>query len=704
VKRVALAAVLLLARTAAAQVGAGAAGRVLDAASGRPLVGAQVALVADADTLRATTDRLGDWRIPEAGPGRYRLTARALGFRAGVSWVTVATGVAAPHRVALTPLPLELDRVVVTAARREQRLADVVATTELITHDEIARSGATDLASVLATQIGVELAGGIPAGVGPVLQGLGSERVLVLLDGHPIAGRVGGEFDASRIPTSMIERVEIVKGPQSTLYGTDAMGGVINVITRVAPLGQRPSMTASAIVGSQNRRDGSLGANGSLGPIGLRGEVGRRSVETTPGRADERGALAERLDAAASARWLSGATSVDASVLALDERQRWLAGSLYDFADNVQLSGRLSAERRTRIGAWRATGFASVYDHLLRVSTQTQPIRGDTGQRQVQRVFQGEIAHSMVHGSRVLEVGAQVRRDDTRSVRIPGGRRAITSVEPMVQLEMPVAENASIVTGARVSTSDRWGTQVTPRLALRYRPHETLTLRASAGTGFRAPDFGELYLSFRNDAVGYAVYGNPNLRPERSGNAMFGAEWAREPGFVRAQAFWNEFRGFIETRVISAPGDPPLYEYGNIDEGFTRGAELESGLAMSGMTIEASYAFLSTLDRATGQSLLGRAAHSARASAQLPAYLGVRTSLAGVYTGRTPMTRDASGSVASWRDAYPRFDVRVARAVWRDAEITGSVGNLLDRRPAEWAGFTGRQFAAGVRWGLAENR
>ena len=610
----------------------------------------------------------------------------------------------APHRVALTPLPLELDRVVVTAARREQRLADVVATTELITRAEIARTGATDLASVLATQIGVELSGGIPAGVGPVLQGLGSERVLVLLDGHPIAGRIGGEFDASRIPASMIERVEIVKGPQSTLYGTDAMGGVINVITRAAPLGQRPSMSASAIVGSQNRRDASLAAHGSLGQVGLRGEVGRRSVETTPGRADERGALAERLDATANLRWQSGATSVEASVLALDERQRWLAGSLYDFVDNVQWNGRLSAERRTRTGTWRATGYASAYDHLLRVSSQPQPIRGDTGQRQVQRVFQGEIAHSSVHGSRVLELGAQVRRDDTRSVRIPGGRRAITSVEPMVQLEMPVARNASIVTGARVSSSDRWGTQVTPRVALRYRPHETLTLRASAGTGFRAPDFGELYLRFRNDAVGYAVYGNPNLRPERSGNVMLGAEWSRDAGFVRAQTFWNEFRGFIETRVISAPGDPPLFEYGNIDEGFTRGVELESGLAVMGMTIETGYGLLSTRDRATGQSFLGRPTHSARASALMPAYLGVRASIAGIYTGRTPMTRDEAGAVTTWRDAYPRFDTRVARSVWREAEASVSVENLLDRRPREWAGFTGRQLAAGVRWGRGEDR
>lgn len=701
-RRLLTAAALLLAPPAVAQDTARVevAGRVVDASSGRPLAGAQIELVVGRDTLRVASDAQGTWRVAAPWPGVYRVTARAIGFRAGVSVLTVTGGADVMSRMALTPLALALDRVVVTAARREQRLADVVATTELISRDDIARSGAADLASVMLERTGVELSAGTPAGTGPMLQGLGSRRVLVLLDGQPIAGRIGGEFDASRIATSSVERIEIVKGPQSTLYGTDAMGGVINVITRSALPGARPAVTASAVVGSQNRRDVHVGALGSVGRVALRGNIGSRSVATTPGRADERGALAGRRDAAANARWTPSArTTLNARVMALDERQRWLAGALYDFGDNVQWNGRVAVTHRLRSGELRASTHASVYDHLHRVSSESQPIRGDTGQRQVQRIFQGELTHTSTHGARVLEIGALLRRDDTRSVRIPGGRRAITSIEPLAQLEVALAEHASVVAGARVTRSDRWGTAVTPRVALRYRPHETLTLRASAGTGFRAPDFGELYLRFRNDAVGYAVYGNPNLQPERSRNAMFGAEWASALGFVRGQAFWNEFRGFIETHVISAPGEPPLYEYGNIDGGFTRGLELEGGLTMKGVMLESGYSLLSTRDRTAGLSLLGRPTHSARASLLLPARFGIRSSLAGSFTGRTPMVRDSAGAVASWRDAYPRFDVRLARVVWHQAEVRFGVDNVLDRRPREWAGFTGRQFFTSLGWG-----
>src|SRR5690606_31627318 len=111
---------------------------------------------------------------------------RALGFLP----TSVDLGGGDTVRVRLTAAPLALDRVVVTAARREQRLADAVVTTEVVGRREIEQSGATDLASVLTEQTGIQLHGGHPSGAGVMLQGIGAERVLVLLDGQPLVGRV----------------------------------------------------------------------------------------------------------------------------------------------------------------------------------------------------------------------------------------------------------------------------------------------------------------------------------------------------------------------------------------------------------------------------------------------------------------------------------------------------------------------------------
>lgn len=147
----------------------------------------------------------------------------------------------------------------------------------------IEASGATDLAGVLAMVPGVEVQGGHPVGTGVYLQGLGSERVLVLVDGEPVVGRIAGEIDLTRLPVADVERVEVVKGPQSTLYGSEAMGGVINLITR-AP---GPGAVAGGVQvtgGSRGRRDAVAHARASTGAVDWTVRGGVRDVDLVPGQ------------------------------------------------------------------------------------------------------------------------------------------------------------------------------------------------------------------------------------------------------------------------------------------------------------------------------------------------------------------------------------------------------------------------------------
>ncbi|HYC50424.1 MAG TPA: TonB-dependent receptor, partial [Gemmatimonadaceae bacterium] len=561
-------------------------GRVIDGTTSHGVAAASVELTNETgDTVRVRSTANGSWQGFVMASSRYTARVRALGFQTRAFMIADA---ASAHELVLVPLALELDRMVVTAARREQRLADVVATTELVSAADIARTGASDLGAALAAASGIQLEGGTPAGTGVMLQGMGSARVLILLDGQPMPGRIAGEFDVSRIPTAMIERVEIVKGPQSSLYGTDAMGGVVNIITKRAIPGERFA-SASILAGSRDRRDGSVAIGSSLGPVAVRLEGGRRSIAGTPGRAEARGALAERTDVSANAQWQAGAkTTIDVGVLALDERQRWLSGSLFTFGDNLQVSARTSATHTLGSGgSLRATAFGSWYDHLSRASVQPQPIRGDTGQRQDQRLAQLELAYTQPWRAHTLDAGVSLRHDDTRSARIPGGRRALMTVEPSLQLEATLTPALTVVTGGRMSMSERWGTHFTPRVAMRYGVTDAITLRASAGSGFRAPDFRELYMQFQNESAGYAVYGNEDLVPERSTNVTAGVEVAADRGYFRGQLFHNEFRGFIEAQLVSAADQ--TYKYANVDDGYTRGVELEGASTLALLRIDAAY-------------------------------------------------------------------------------------------------------------------
>lgn len=682
------------------------AGVVAAAGSGVGLVGAEVRVsrVAGTDTLFARTDAMGRWRVALTQPGRYFVRVRRVGYVTATSAVDVREagerGTSLVMR--LDEAPLALDQIVVTAARREQRLADVVTTTEVLTRADIERTGASDLASVLTEQTGVQLQGGMPAGAGVMLQGLGSERVLVLLDGQPVAGRISGVFDVSRIPTSVVERVEIVKGPQSTLYGTDAMGGVINIVTRRPDAGASGARVA-VTGGTQARRDVAAGLTLGHGALASSWDVSHRNIETAPGRAEAAGALARRTDGAGKVRWTpDGTRAFEASVLALDERQRWRTSAFYNFGDNRQVSGRLTGSWLHGRHRLAPTLFASLYDHRSRASTEPKPIAGDTGQRQRQRIYQGELLYGLRFGSagaHALDLGTLLRRDETETERVTGGLRAINTVEPFAQAELAATPRLSVVPGVRVSRSAQWGTHVTPRLASRWRATDRLTLRASVGEGFRAPDFKELFMFFQNTSAGYAVYGNPDLRPESSRNATAGLEWTDSRGFVRGQLFWNGFRDFIETRPTTAPGEPPVYRYFNVDDGSTRGVELETGLVLAGWRVEGGYSGLATRDDATGRPLLGRPSHSGRLLLARSLPLGIRTSVSAVATGRTPMQRDATtGAITSWRGAFTRVDSRAARELPGGTELVLGADNLFNARPAEWAGFTGRHLYTALTW------
>lgn len=679
-------------------------GRVVDASTGQPLAGVEVRLTGR-DTVVVRSGPKGAWLIANLSAGQYTIRARGLGHLPREMQVQVAGGQRTHYELRLDAAPLSLDQVVVTAARRDQRLTDAVVTTEVVTRADIERTGAADLASVLTEQTGVALQGGHPAGAGVMLQGFGAERVLVLLDGQPVAGRIAGVLDVSRIPTAMVERIEVVKGPQSTMYGSEAMGGIVNILTRTPPSGVLGA-TLRATAGSQARRDGGASLTLGRGPFAAAFDVSRRSIATTPGIDVVDGALARRLDLSSKLRWAPDpARTLEASLVTLDERRRWRSGTLYNFGDSQQWSGRLRGVRARGRHRLTPTFSASVFDHLSRSSTQPKPIAGDTGQRQLQRVYQAELLYNGRLGSgaaHALDVGLLMRRDETETVRVPGGLRSITALEPFAQLELAATPVLSLVPGVRLSRSSQWRTHVTPRLAARWQAADGLTVRASGGEGYRVPDFKELYMFFVNDNVGYAVRGNPDLRPERSRNLTVGAEWTSGRTYLRGQLFQNRFRDFIETRPASGPGEAPVYEYGNLDNGSTRGMELEGGVVVPGLRLEASYSGLSTRDDATDRPLLGRPTHSARATAGITLPFTLRTSVSALYTGRTAMRRDApSGAITSWRDAYFRVDARVARRLagtLSGTELVLGADNLFDARPAEWAGFTGRHIYTALSW------
>ncbi len=643
-------------------------GQVVDAATGVAVRDALVLHIVARDTTRALTDADGrfTWSATDAG----ELVIRRLGYAPTRRATRDITG-DEPWRVSLTPLALQLDATVVTAARRDQRLKDAVVPTELISRAEIERSGASDVAGVLTEQLGVQLEGGVPAGAGVQLQGLGTNRVLILVDGQPLVGRINGNLDVSRLPTANLERIEVIKGPQSTMYGSDAMGGVINLVTR-RPTSGSTDASLQMIGGSQGRRDlhGSLLRGGERIELGL--DIGSRAVQLAPGIANDQDTNAERLELAPQLRvQLGDGWRAEAGGLFITEQQRYRTGQLFRFADRDQLAARAGLTWQRGDARASALLYRSRFDHFARASTLDRP-QGDVGDRDRQVLTELELtyndAFSTLGTNAVIDAGLELRREEIVADRVQGLRRHFDMAEPFAQLTL--GDGPLMLTpGARFTWNERWGQFVAPRLAALWRPTTRLNVRATIGRGFRAPDFKELYLAFANPQAGYAVQGNEELRPESSTSAQLNVEWAAERLYVRGSLYENRLRDFIEFVESSTPG---LFSYGNVSQARTRGVEGEFGVTAGRVRVSVG-------------RLLG-----ARASATL------------VHTGATPMQRDLAGAITATQPDFTRVDLRAVRPIGGGLELALGVDNVSNRQLGpQWPGFTGRLWHAGVTWTAA---
>lgn len=598
------------------------------------------------------------------------------------------------------------DPVVVTAARRDERRSTAMIATAVISRQQIRDAAATDVAAVLSQQLGLQVGGGSPAGTQVLIQGLGDQRVLVLLDGQPVVGRVGGTLDLSRLPAAIVERIEVVKGPQSLMYGTDAMGGVINIITRRPGAGmgsrQRIAPEASIIAGSHGRLDVSthIGGNASS-DVGYGIDVARNHVDLAPGVPSENGAFANRWNVAPRLAWRPRSNlSFDVGGLGVSESQRYRTGQLYTFSDNTQIDGRVGAVWTRGMTRVVPTIAYSSFEHLSRAAIASRPA-SDSGARDEQRLFIGTVNVSSMLGGLLVDAGTELRHETIRADRVPGARG--TDAAAVFAQATWIGGRVSIAPGARASWSEQWGNSVTPRVALIAKPlgeASPLTARASVSRGWRAPDFKELYLRFVNSAAGYAVDGNANLHPERSTNTTAELEWTTRAGDLRVSGFRNQISNLIETVGPDARG---TYTYDNVGRATTAGFEVEATRWWSRAELGGGYAYLNARDISTGSAILGRAAHSGRARLRTDVGRGARLTLTAVYTGDAPSSRDDLGAIDAERGAYTQVNVRLARAVTvrglPSVEIAIGADDVFDaQRGLEWPGFTGRRLLGSVSW------
>ena len=512
--------------------------------------------------------------------------------------VFAIASIACSHAVAqvVNPMP----PVAVTASRSAQPIADVLADVTVIDHDEIVRSGAQSLTEVLQRQPGVEITmnGGPGSTSGAFLRGANRGQTLVLIDGLRVGSSSVGATSLEAIPLDQIERVEILRGPASSLYGADAIGGVIQVFTRRAQ-GSAFGGSASAGYGTYDTRSANATLRGAMGPLafsvtgggtrsaGYNAIVNPDNFSYNPERDGYSG---ENASGNAILTWAPGQ---DVSVQYLRSRlnNSFDAGAPYFDDRTVTTLEAWSVVSRNRLGdKWSSTvtvGEGS--DDSL-----SQSAFGDYPFKTTQRQYTWQNDWTLPLGSLSLAFERReehLATDDAFAVT----QRNTNSATGVYQLRY---EAFALQANLRRDNSSQYGGETTGGISAGYRISPEWRVTAGYSTGFKAPSFNDLYFPF---------FSNPNLVPETARNTEVAAYWMSSYGEARWEARAIGYYNKVDELIVFMCDASFNCRPENVDSATLKGVTLGLDARWRDTRVQASLDLQQPEDDRTGNLLPRRA-------------------------------------------------------------------------------------------------
>ncbi len=514
-------------------------------------------------------------------------------------------------------------QTIVTSTRAPRLKDDAVVATEVITRAQIEQLGVRDAAQLLAQSPGIEMVY-TNRGIGVRLQGLDPEYVLILVDGQRVAGRAGAFVDISRFSLREIDRVEIVKGPAAAVYGADAMGGVINFITRQPEKNFEGALRGS--FGTLLEGDVRGHAAAMRGPFSLRGGAGyrtRQSYDWNPNDAAVSGPGIRRIDGDVEAAyspsdrlrtWVrSGYVLSDFD--AVDQNDSGAVFDRFQRTEQLDVWAGVNAKAASGSGLTARGHFGLFRDQFLVDQRGARAL--DDYSANVTRLYEGLLQGERRFGFHQVVTGIEGLAENLSSSRIDPSYVSRGRVGVYVNDEwVPASDTVKVAVspGIRLDVDTQFGVAPSPRLAIKIDPLPQLTVRGSWGLGFRPPSFSELYLRFSNPGIGYIVRGNAGLKAEHSGSVNLAVE-VRLPidGWTLSSSAWHtSLVNLINVSANSAPNpdDPATFTYENVANAYTQGIEVSSRMRLSkGVYVDLGYMGLDARDVTRNRPLEGRSNH-----------------------------------------------------------------------------------------------
>lgn len=512
---------------------------------------------------------------------------------------------------------LQLEEVVVTGTRTEKRLSETPILTTLIKDKEIRKAGAVSTLESLQDNIpGIVIS---PNAMGNNLRikGLNSRYILFLIDGERMVSEgAGGNVNLDQIDVNNIDRIEMINGASSALYGSNAVGAVINIITKQPK--HKIEAGANIIAESYNTWKTKVDVSSNLNKLSSRVFAFRNSSNGFGG--DGSGAYA--------ARYEDWGTNLNIGYKPSEQWITNIVGRYFrheTFNPQNSLNVTHSLTNTLSIGA-NGTYLSSDQRNSLRLSVNWDKyldfnvMEKKNNQTEKQNTAD-YIASRLINtfkANNSLEIvsGLEYNHEQIYAIKTLGTTpttRSIDDANLFLQADWEVFKNFDAIIGARYTYNEQFKSAFTPKFSLMYEVGD-FKFRGGIGSAFRAPSIKELYYDFDHQGM-FWVYGNPNLKAEKGLYTSFSTEYTRGHFNASISAYYNHINNKItQYDVITASGANQKY-YKNVSSATLKGIDINlSYILLKELTLKGSYSYCDAKDNSTGLQLSSNVKHSGTVS------------------------------------------------------------------------------------------
>ena len=524
-----------------------------------------------------------------------------------------------------------LDEVIITATRTERQLSSLPLPAQIISKAQIIQTGALRLNDILEEQTGLIIVPDFGGVLGIQMQGLDAQYTLILIDGVPLVGRSAGTLDLSRVSVNNIKQIEIVKGASSSLYGSEALGGVINIITET-PNNTKLKGAFNSRLGTFTTIDNNLNLGFGIKKLKINASINSFSTDgydldktdnektvlpfkniTTQLQVNYK--FSNKLSFLFSNRYFNqkndvATTAFNRTASGKTKTNEYNSHSRFIYSPNQNLS---------LIGEFYATQYFIQDD--IRFNDNNAILYDDFFK---ENLIRPEIRTSYQKRNTTYTSGFGLNLNNLERTNF--AEKALNnSYYGFLQYDYNLKEKFNVLAGLRYDRNLAYASVLSPKLALNYQFGKQFSVQSSVGYGFKAPDLRQLYFNFENLGVGYIVLGNnvaptrlaelqsqgriqnslvsanffdKPLNPETSIGYNFGIKYTRKAIKSSVNIFYNEVKNLIDTRGIARlTNGQNIFSYTNIGSVYTQGLEVNSSTKITNnIEISGGYQYLIAKD------------------------------------------------------------------------------------------------------------